>query len=46
MGGKASNPAAWPLPFRRDGTHHPAPIDLGGGHWVEALPTEAMEPVS
>ena len=46
MGGKASNPAAWPLPFTRDGAHHPAPVDLGGGHWVEALPTKAMEPVS
>jgi len=43
MGGKASNPAAWALPYTRDETHNPAPIDLGGGHWVEALETvEAM----
>ena len=41
MGGKASNPAAWPLPYTRDETHHPAPVDLGGGHWVEALGVEA-----
>jgi peptide/nickel transport system ATP-binding protein len=39
MGGKASNPAAWPLPYTRDETHNPAPVDLGGGHWVEALET-------
>ncbi|GGF32273.1 ABC transporter ATP-binding protein [Aliidongia dinghuensis] len=37
MGGQASNPAAWPQPFTRDETHRPRPIDLGGGHWVEAL---------
>jgi peptide/nickel transport system ATP-binding protein len=37
MGGKASNPAAWPPPFTRDQVHRPAPIDLGGGHWVEAV---------
>jgi peptide/nickel transport system ATP-binding protein len=37
MGGKASNPAAWSLPYTRDETHRPAPVDLGGGHWVEAL---------
>ena len=36
MGGKASNPAAWPAPFTRDEAHRPAPLDLGGGHWVEA----------
>jgi len=46
MGGKASNPAAWPLPYTRDGNHHPAPVDLGGGHWVEALATETLEVVS
>ena len=36
MGGKASNPAAWPAPFTRDEAHRPAPLDLGGGHWVQA----------
>jgi len=44
MGGKASNPAAWALPYTRDETHNPAPVDLGGGHWVEAL--EMAEAVS
>jgi len=42
MGGMASNPAAWPLPFTRDAAHRPAPVDLGGGHWVEAMGVEAV----
>ena len=37
MDGKASNPAAWPLPFTRSDAHRPLPVDLGGGHWVEAV---------
>jgi peptide/nickel transport system ATP-binding protein len=43
MGGKASNPAAWPLPYTRDETHHPVPVDLGGGHWVDALGAPVLE---
>jgi len=33
---KASDPAAWPLPFRLDAEHRPELIDLGGGHFVQA----------
>jgi peptide/nickel transport system ATP-binding protein len=46
MEGKASNPAAWPPPFRRDGANRPDLIDLGGGHFVQASSpplTEAAE---
>jgi peptide/nickel transport system ATP-binding protein len=42
MGGQASNPAVWPLPYTRDAEHCPALIDLGGGHWVEALEMELV----
>jgi len=44
MGGKASNPAAWPLPYTRDETHRPASIDLaaaiGSRRWK--LPRPVM----
>ena len=47
MEGKASNPAAWPLPFRRDAANRPDLIDLGDGHFVQASAppplTEAAE---
>ncbi len=33
----AGDPATWPHPFTRDAVHRPRPIDLGGGHMVEAL---------
>ncbi|HTZ76316.1 MAG TPA: ABC transporter ATP-binding protein [Stellaceae bacterium] len=33
---KASDPAAWPLPFRLDGQNRPELIDLGAGHFVQA----------
>ena len=36
MEGKASNPAAWPEPFRLDGSKHTGMIDVGGGHLVRA----------
>ncbi len=36
MEGKASNPAAWPGPFRLDGSSSVGMIDLGGGHFVRA----------
>src|SRR5262249_40272911 len=36
MEDKASDPAAWPLPFRLDAEHRPELIDLGGGHYVQA----------
>jgi peptide/nickel transport system ATP-binding protein len=36
MGGRASNPAAWPRPFTIDGTTQADLIDLGGGHFVRA----------
>jgi len=39
MEGKASNPAAWPEPFRLDGSAHTGMIDLGGGHFVRARST-------
>jgi peptide/nickel transport system ATP-binding protein len=53
MGGRASNPAAWPRPFTLDGTTQPDLIDLGEGHFVradrEADPAQllrAMEPAA
>ncbi len=36
MEGKASDPAAWPAPFRLDGSVRAGMIDLGGEHLVRA----------
>jgi peptide/nickel transport system ATP-binding protein len=36
MEGKASNPAAWPEPFRLDESSPTGMIDLGSGHFVRA----------
>ncbi len=36
MEGKASDPAAWPDPFRLGGAHRPGMIALGEGHLVRA----------
>jgi peptide/nickel transport system ATP-binding protein len=36
MEGKASNPAAWPEPFRLDGSKRTGMIEVGGGHFVRA----------
>ena len=36
MDGRASDPSAWPAPFRIDGTHHPDLVELGPGHVVRA----------
>ena len=36
MEGKASDPAAWPGPFRLDGASRPGMLDLGDGHLVRA----------
>ena len=36
MEGKASNPAAWPEPFRIDANKHTGMIDVGGAHFVRA----------
>jgi peptide/nickel transport system ATP-binding protein len=36
MEGKASNPAAWPAPFRIAGAERPGMLDLGNGHSVRA----------
>jgi peptide/nickel transport system ATP-binding protein len=36
MEGKASDPAAWPDPFRLDGGARTSMIDIGNGHWVRA----------
>ena len=36
--GRASDPAAWPEPFTLSGTARPRMIDLGGGHFVRAMP--------
>ncbi|OGA29539.1 MAG: ABC transporter ATP-binding protein [Betaproteobacteria bacterium RIFCSPLOWO2_12_FULL_67_28] len=36
MEGKASNPAAWPDPFRVGGPARPGMLDLGDGHLVRA----------
>jgi peptide/nickel transport system ATP-binding protein len=36
MGGRASQPGAWPRPFTLDGTIQADLIDLGGGHFVRA----------
>jgi peptide/nickel transport system ATP-binding protein len=36
MEGKASDPSAWPPPFRFDRGHRPGLIDAGGGHFVQA----------
>jgi peptide/nickel transport system ATP-binding protein len=36
MEDKASDPAAWPEPFRREPMNAPPLIEIGPGHWVEA----------
>ncbi len=36
--GRASDPAAWPEPFTLSGDVRPRMIDLGGGHFVRAMP--------
>jgi peptide/nickel transport system ATP-binding protein len=36
MEDKASDPAAWPLPFRLDDQYRPELVDLGAGHFVQA----------
>ncbi|HVM81383.1 MAG TPA: ABC transporter ATP-binding protein [Stellaceae bacterium] len=33
---KASDPAAWPEPFRLDDRHRPELVPLGGGHYVQS----------
>ncbi|MPZ09046.1 MAG: dipeptide ABC transporter ATP-binding protein [Kiloniellaceae bacterium] len=43
MEGRASQPDAWPEPFRIDGEGHLSMIDLGGGHWVRASDTGAAQ---
>jgi peptide/nickel transport system ATP-binding protein len=43
MEGKASNPAAWPPPFRRDGANRPELLDLGDGHFVQATSLPLIE---
>ena len=45
MGGRASDPAAWPDPFTIDAAHDPPLVDLGGGHFVRAeVPAAAPQP--
>ena len=39
MEGRASDPAAWPIPFTVNGQTHPTLVDLGGGHYVRADPS-------
>ena len=36
MEDKASDPSAWPPPFRVDAEHRPELVDVGGGHFVQA----------
>ena len=36
MEDKASDPAAWPEPFRREPANSPPLIEIAPGHWVEA----------
>jgi peptide/nickel transport system ATP-binding protein len=36
MEGKASDPGAWPAPFRLDGTTRAAMLDIGSNHLVRA----------
>ena len=43
MEDKASDPTAWPEPFRREPTNPPPLIEIGPDHWVEArAPPPAM----
>ncbi len=41
MEDKASDPAAWPEPFRREPTNSAALIEIASGHWVEARASSA-----
>ena len=41
--GRVSNPAAWPHPFTSDDARRPELLDLGGGHYVRAVPGEKIE---
>jgi peptide/nickel transport system ATP-binding protein len=40
---KASDPAAWPEPFRREPASSPPLIEIASGHWVEARGSPAIE---
>ncbi len=47
MGGRASDPAAWPEPFRVGEDSRPGLLDLGGGHLIRAHQvTREMEQAS
>jgi peptide/nickel transport system ATP-binding protein len=37
MEGRASDPTAWPAPFTRDGANQPHLVEIGEGHFVEAV---------
>jgi len=39
---KASDPAAWPEPFRREPASSPPLIEIASGHWVEARGSPAI----
>ena len=43
MEGRASDPSAWPEPFRVNGKRHLTMVDLGGGHQVRAADSAADE---
>ena len=43
MEGKASNPAAWPMPFTLNGAVASNMVDLGGGHFVRAAGSPSIE---
>jgi peptide/nickel transport system ATP-binding protein len=46
MEDKASDPAAWPEPFRREPGNQPSLIQIGPGHFVEAraVPVTIVRP--
>ncbi|MFQ5984171.1 MAG: dipeptide ABC transporter ATP-binding protein [Alphaproteobacteria bacterium] len=46
MAGRASDPAAWPPPFRVDGSTRTRLVDLGDGHFVRAEDSAAPESLS
>ena len=43
LGGEASDPAHWLMPFADDGPHAPDLVDVGDGHRVRAWPGPALE---
>lgn len=46
MNARASDPAAWPLPYTRDGDNKPTLVEVADGHFVRKVPDHAKGEVA